>query len=176
MTRACVNDGNGWNFIKLGNNYFYREDSLVAEVAILQDLTTQEMYRFRVKVLRSNIPMDENLEFNVYYTRSQVGFYIGQAEFYENKQELGLFKSALLVYDYTIPITQVREELTEKIIALNTEIPETVIKDFTRILENSKCRQFLVEVKYEKPQRVIKVLTKYNGVVYSSPNTVGEKE
>lgn len=50
---------NGWDFIKVGNTYQYKDDWFVANVTILSDLSNEYNYIFIVKINEANIEQYE---------------------------------------------------------------------------------------------------------------------
>lgn len=72
----------GWDFVKQGEVYQYKEDGMVCMVRILEDYSDEASYRFRVKVLASNRNI-AGQEFLVSYTKGLSGYYSGMSQFYE---------------------------------------------------------------------------------------------
>jgi len=52
MTRPTKDS---WNFVKVGEVYQYKEDRLIANVRVLSDTSDNETYRFKLRILQSNI-------------------------------------------------------------------------------------------------------------------------
>lgn len=74
---------NGWDFIKVGETYQYKEGSFIAEVTILEDNSTDEEYSFKVQVENSNYRAPKDT-FTVSHIKNFSGVYSGQSQFYEN--------------------------------------------------------------------------------------------
>lgn len=79
----------GWDFIKEGAIYQYKEDGMVCMVRVLEDFSDEACYRFRIKVLASNRPVVGE-EFLITYTKSQTGYYSGMSQFYETPEYIPL--------------------------------------------------------------------------------------
>lgn len=81
---ARANNG-GWDFVKQGGIYQYKEDGLVAMVEILEEENTEEFYSFRLRVLAANMNM-VGTEFNVGHAKDPGGFWSGMQQFYETPE------------------------------------------------------------------------------------------
>ena len=88
---TCSGSGKigGWDFIKLGETYQYKEDSFVAMVKIIEDNSTDKYYSYKVRVEKSPIdPLKywDNGEFEVIHTKDLDGYYSGMSQFYEDEE------------------------------------------------------------------------------------------
>lgn len=45
---------NGWDFVKIGETYQYKEGSFIAMISIVEDKSDDEYYRFTIKILEAN--------------------------------------------------------------------------------------------------------------------------
>jgi len=45
---------NGWDFVKIGETYQYKEGSFIAMISIIEDNSDEENYRFTIKILEAN--------------------------------------------------------------------------------------------------------------------------
>jgi len=72
---------NGWDFVKEGGIYQYKEDYLICMVEILNDNSDKDGYSFVIRVLSSNI---DNIgdTFTVYHKKNDHGIYSGMSQFY----------------------------------------------------------------------------------------------
>ena len=83
MARA---NNNGWDFIKVGNQYQYKEDSFIAMVTIIEDKSDDKYYSFNLRVERSNYPPPQNGQFDIVNIKDDTGYYSGMLQFYENPE------------------------------------------------------------------------------------------
>jgi len=81
MTRAY---NNGWEFVKVGGEYVYRESGYTLKVKVLEDNSDDEYYRFKLQV--SN-PMSSGWEkdriFDILHIKDGGGHFNGMIQFYE---------------------------------------------------------------------------------------------
>ena len=82
MSRA--NNG-GWDFVKVGETYQYKEDGWIAMVTILEDNSTEEQYAFKLKIEKSTIEPQEGEfgEFDISHAKGLSGYYSGMMQLYE---------------------------------------------------------------------------------------------
>ncbi len=83
MARAY---NNGWDFVKKGNKYQYKEDGLIAEVRILEDNSNETHYSFLIEIAQSNFDMSDNSKFEVDHIKENAGYYSGMIQFYEHPE------------------------------------------------------------------------------------------
>lgn len=83
MARA---NNNGWDFIKVGETYQYKEDSWIAMVTIIEDNSTEKAYCFKLRVEKASEEPPQNGEFEIYYVKDINGFYSGMLQFYKNPE------------------------------------------------------------------------------------------
>lgn len=76
---------NGWDFVKVGSIYQYKEDSCICRIEILEDLSNNEYYEFIVKVLESNWKF-ENTKFHISHSKDFTGYYNGMLNIYEQDE------------------------------------------------------------------------------------------
>jgi hypothetical protein len=86
FNRMAVSNNNGWDFIKAGNTYQYKEGSFIAEVTILEDSSDNEYYRFNLRVEKSTYKPSENGEFEVIGIKGDNGYYSGMLQFFESPE------------------------------------------------------------------------------------------
>ena len=75
---------NGWDFVKVGGVYQYKEDWLIAEVEILADYSDEKYYKFHVKALKTNHNVSKT--FHVMGIKDDEGYYSGMINFYETPE------------------------------------------------------------------------------------------
>lgn len=84
MARA---NNNGWDFIKVGQVYQYKEDWFIAMVNILEDNSNDKEYCFKLQVVKSNEnPPTENGVFEISHAKDVSGYYSGMLQFYETEE------------------------------------------------------------------------------------------
>lgn len=76
----------GWDFVKKGNVYQYKEDHLLADVRILEDMSDDKNYSFLIEIIQSNIDMSNNSKFEVAHIKENAGYYSGMIQFYEHPE------------------------------------------------------------------------------------------
>jgi hypothetical protein len=75
---------NGWDFVKVGGIYQYKEDSFLATVKILEDNSTDDAYSFKLEVHECNYELPpQNGVFEIYHTKDS-GIYSGMMQLYEH--------------------------------------------------------------------------------------------
>lgn len=87
---ARANNG-GWDFVKVGNTYQYKEEGVIMQVRVLEDLSDAEYYNFRLRVLRatSKFPVakeGEPADFTVTFLKSNTGYWNDMPQFYEHEE------------------------------------------------------------------------------------------
>jgi len=80
---ARQNDRGGWDFVKVGGEYQYKEDSFLAMIEILEDNSDDEAYKFKVKVKKSNYSDMMDREFTVSGSKTFKGVYSGMIQIYK---------------------------------------------------------------------------------------------
>ena len=87
---ARANNG-GWDFIKVGGTYQYKEDWFIAMVTILEDNSTENEYRFKLQTEQSNEepPTEDGMEegvFTISHIKKVGGYYSGMLQFYKEEE------------------------------------------------------------------------------------------
>ena len=82
---ARANNG-GWNFIKVGETYQYKEDSLIAMITILEDTSDEENYKFKVKIEKATYEPPEVDDVEIYHAKNPGGFWSGMTQIYEGEE------------------------------------------------------------------------------------------
>jgi len=84
---ARANNG-GWDFVKVGKTYQYKEDSFIAIVKVLEDNSDDKCYRFKLQVEKATYEphFAENGIFEIYHIKDVDGYYNGMLQFYENEE------------------------------------------------------------------------------------------
>ncbi len=83
---------NGWDFVKVGETYQYKEEIMpwlvfIGEVKILEDNSNEKEYSFKLKVLKSNMPpFQQDGFFDVSHVKDIPGIYSGMPQFYEGTE------------------------------------------------------------------------------------------
>lgn len=81
----AVGNEHGWDFVKVGHTYQYKEDRWIAEVTILADNSTDEEYRFDVLVDKATEDY-ETPEFKISWMKNFTGYFSGMINLYENPE------------------------------------------------------------------------------------------
>jgi hypothetical protein len=77
----------GWDFVKVGKIYQYKEYPLIAMVTVIEDNSTEDEYRFRLRVEKSNLKEEHTpLEFNISSTKNDKGYYSNMMQLYETEE------------------------------------------------------------------------------------------
>jgi len=71
----------GWDFVKVGKKYQYKEEDFIAIVKVLEDNSDEEAYRFKLKVLAATYSFDPI--FDIMHSKNFDGLYNGMMQFYE---------------------------------------------------------------------------------------------
>jgi hypothetical protein len=82
MARA---NNHGWDFVKVGKTYQYKEDWFIAMVTIIEDSSDDEEYRFKLKVEKANAEPPQNGEFEIAHMKEPGGYWSGMLQFFENE-------------------------------------------------------------------------------------------
>ncbi len=83
---ARANNG-GWNFVKVGETYQYKEDWFLAMVTILEDNSTEDEYRYKLQTEQSSCePPGEDGIFDIAHAKEVLGFYSGMLQLYESPE------------------------------------------------------------------------------------------
>lgn len=82
MARAVKN---GWDFVKVGGVYQYKESGWIAEVEIIEDNSTDEAYEFKLRVLKSNTKAIPR-QFEIHHTKRDNGYYNDMVQLYEHEE------------------------------------------------------------------------------------------
>ena len=84
---ARANNG-GWDFVKVGKTYQYKEDWFIAKVKILADNSTPEEYIFTLQVEESNVEEQPGKEgvFEIGHAKNVPGYYSGMLQIYEEDE------------------------------------------------------------------------------------------
>lgn len=77
----------GWDFVKVGEIYQYKEDGMICMVRVLEDTSDEEWYKFQVKILASNQDHAGSV-FIVAHNKTVSGYYSGMSQFYETPEYL----------------------------------------------------------------------------------------
>ena len=100
MARAI---DHGWDFVKVGETYQYKEDGFLAWVKILEDNSDDECYHFKLQVERCNYENPpQNGLFDISHMKEMQGMYSGMLQLYEQGE-------------YSFPYNWIRKEENEHI-------------------------------------------------------------
>ena len=84
MTTA---NNKGWDFVKVGKTYQYKEDWFVATVEILEDNSTDDEYRFKLQTKTASCePPTEDGIFEISHVKDLNGYYSGMMNLYEHEE------------------------------------------------------------------------------------------
>lgn len=84
---ARANNG-GWNSIKVGSEYQYKEDWFIAKVKVIEDNSDEKYYRFKLEIMPyldypTSLDADgKETEFEISHIKDS-GFYNGMLQLYE---------------------------------------------------------------------------------------------
>lgn len=81
-------NNNGWDFVKAGETYQYKEDWFIGDVKILEDNSDDEQYKFTVEVVETTDPdcFPIGREFEVSHAKDFNGYWSGMINFYKNPE------------------------------------------------------------------------------------------
>ena len=83
---ARANNG-GWDFVKVGATYQYKEDWFIGEVIVLEDNSTDDMYAYKLQIIEAcDEPFTEDGIFDISHTKNMEGYYSGMMQLYEDKE------------------------------------------------------------------------------------------
>jgi len=88
---ARANNG-GWDFVKVGETYQYKEDYLIAMITILEDNSTDEEYCFKIRFEKANIDMGTDVEIDISHIKNLDGVYSGMLQIYEKEEYICEYK------------------------------------------------------------------------------------
>ena len=78
---------NGWDFVKVGETYQYKEDWFIATVEVLEDNSTEDEYRFKLQTkTASTTPPTEDGIFEISHVKDLTGYYSGMMNLYEQPE------------------------------------------------------------------------------------------
>jgi hypothetical protein len=75
----------GWDFVKVGGQYQYKEDWMIAMVTVLEDNSTDKEYIFKLRVDNCNIEPSKE-EFEITHIKEKAGYYSGMMQLFEHKE------------------------------------------------------------------------------------------
>jgi len=87
MARA---NNKGWDFIKVGEIYQYKEEGNVCMVEILEDRSTVDFYKFKLKVLASDGGFPVGITFECSHSKEPGGYWNEMLQFYEKPEYIPL--------------------------------------------------------------------------------------
>jgi len=76
-------NNNGWDFIKVGKTYQYKESVFIAMVTITEDNSTNNEYHFKLRVEKANMTPPQNGVFEISHIKNFTGIYSGMLQLYE---------------------------------------------------------------------------------------------
>jgi len=77
----------GWDFVKVGKTYQYKESGFLATVEILEDNSTETEYRFKLQTkTASSTPPTEDGIFEISHIKELNGYYSGMMNIYETTE------------------------------------------------------------------------------------------
>ena len=91
----------GWDFVKAGEIYQYKESPMIAMVRVLEDNSDDEWYNFKVRVLKSTHDISSK-EFTVGHVKDCPGIYNEMQQFYED-EEYVVSRDGKYPYEYPEP-------------------------------------------------------------------------
>lgn len=102
MARA---NNSGWDFVKEGNIYQYKEEGCIAMVKIIREYSDNDKYQFDVVVLASDGNFPAGRQFSVMHTKNPGGYWNEMPQFYSDIEYIPLplgkpWPEALSGYEY----------------------------------------------------------------------------
>lgn len=82
MSRA---NNNGWDFIKVGGEYQYKEDWLIASIKIIEDNSNEREYRFKAQAIEATDDMGDGI-FTFSQAKDIDGYWSGMVQVYEQDE------------------------------------------------------------------------------------------
>ena len=82
MSRA---NNNGWDFVKVGGSYQYKEGGFIAMVTVVEDNSDDDYYRFTLRVDKATFTPPDNGEFEISHIKNLDGVYSGRSQLYEDE-------------------------------------------------------------------------------------------
>lgn len=82
---ARANNG-GWDFVKAGGIYQYKEEGHVCMVKILEDNSNDLIYNFKLQVVASSSEFNPGEEFKVKHTKNPGGYWNEMIQLYETAE------------------------------------------------------------------------------------------
>lgn len=86
---ARANNG-GWDFVKVGGVYQYKEDFAILVVKVLEDDSDDKYYRFNLKVLASTHNITDT--FPIEHAKDVPGYWSGMLQLYEHPEYIAHYK------------------------------------------------------------------------------------
>ena len=84
MARA---NNKGWDFVKVGETYQYKEDGWIAMVKILEDNSTEEEYAFVLQTEKAtDLPPTEDGKFDISHAKEMQGMFSGMLQLYSTPE------------------------------------------------------------------------------------------
>lgn len=84
MSRA---PNGGWDFVKVGQTYQYKEDSWIAMITILEDNSNKKYYNFKVRIDKSSIDFTSDPDpLEISFIKELDGVFSGMSQIYENEE------------------------------------------------------------------------------------------
>lgn len=73
----------GWDFVKVGETYQYKEDWFIATVEVLEDNSTEDEYKFKLQTITANIKPHDDGIFELTHVKNLDGYYSGMMNLYQ---------------------------------------------------------------------------------------------
>lgn len=85
---------NGWDFVKVGETYQYKEDWFIAMVKVLEDNSDSDSYRFTLQVEKATCDPSfcDNGIFEISHNKNFNGVYSGMNQIYETEAYMCNYK------------------------------------------------------------------------------------
>jgi len=95
---ARANNG-GWDFVKVGGIYQYKEEWLIGMFEVIQDKSNVEFYEFELRPLLTNVDIGENT-FNISHVRNPGVYWSGMQQLYKDPEYVPLPIGTSWKFDY----------------------------------------------------------------------------
>lgn len=90
MARA---NNNGWDFVKVGGTYQYKEGGWIAMVKVLEDNSTAEEYAFVLQTEEAtDFPPTADGKFDIMNVKDSGGYYSGMLQLYEKPEYMCTYR------------------------------------------------------------------------------------
>ena len=98
MARA---NNSGWDFVKVGGYYQYKEDHFIGMIECIEDNSDDKYYRFKIQVKQANCKDIGQEPFDISHAKDVGGYWSGMLQIYETPVYMPLPIGSPWPVDYT---------------------------------------------------------------------------